>query len=53
MKSTEVEFLEERLALLETWLDNAVDDDDDDNKDLIEKREEYQGLKDEVIKIAW
>jgi len=49
MKSTEVEFLEERIALLETWLDNAVDDDDDDNKELIEKREEYQGLTDEII----
>ena len=47
MTSTEVEFLEERLALLEAWLESTKDD--DDNEDLIQKREEYRGLIEETI----
>mmetsp|Transcript_13716 Transcript_13716/g.34491 ORF Transcript_13716/g.34491 Transcript_13716/m.34491 type:complete len:490 (-) Transcript_13716:189-1658(-) len=47
MTSTEVEFLEERLALLEAWLEST--NDDDDNEDLIQKREEYRGLIEETI----
>lgn len=50
MKSTEVEFLEDRIGLLESWLENAVEDVDcDDNRELVQKREEYQALMDEVI----
>ena len=45
--SVEVEFLEERLALLETWLESTKDD--DNNEGLIEKREEYRGLIEETI----
>jgi hypothetical protein len=48
MASSEVEFLEERLTLLETWLESTKDD-DDNNEDLIQKREEYRGLIDETI----
>jgi len=49
MKSTEVEFLEDRIGLLESW-QNAVEDvDSDDNQELVQKREEYQALIDEVI----
>ena len=47
MASSEVEFLEERLALLETWLEST--NDDDNNEDLIQKREEYRGLIEETI----
>lgn len=47
MASTEVEFLEERLALLEAWLESTKDE--DDNEDLIQKREEYRGLIEETI----
>lgn len=48
MASSEVEFLEERLALLETWLESTKDD-DDNNEDLIQKREEYRGLIEETV----
>jgi len=48
MASSEVEFLEERLTLLETWLESTKDD-DDNNEDLIQKREEYRGLIEETI----
>uniref|UniRef100_A0A7S4AXD8 Uncharacterized protein n=1 Tax=Pseudo-nitzschia australis TaxID=44445 RepID=A0A7S4AXD8_9STRA len=48
MASSEVEFLEERLRLLETWLNNSPDD-DVNNEDLIQKREEYQGLIEETV----
>lgn len=47
MASSEVEFLEERLALLETWLESTKDD--DNNEDLIQKREEYRGLIEETV----
>eukprot|EP00536_Pseudo-nitzschia_multiseries_P018235 jgi/Psemu1/70476/estExt_Genemark1.C_22850002 len=47
MTSNEVEFLQERLYLLETWLSNTPDD--ENNEDLIEKRDEYKGLIDETV----
>ena len=47
MVSAEVEFLEERLGLLESWLESTKDD--GNNDDLIEKREEYRGLIEETI----
>jgi len=47
MASSEVEFLEERLALLESWIENTHDD--DDSEDLVQKREEYQGLIEETV----
>jgi len=47
MTSSEVEFLEERLALLEAWLEST--EEEDDNEDLIQKREEYRGLIEETI----
>jgi hypothetical protein len=47
MASSEVEFLEERLTLLETWLESTKND--DNNEDLIQKREEYRGLIEETI----
>ncbi len=47
MTSSEVEFLEERLTLLEAWLEST--EKEDDNEDLIQKREEYRGLIEETI----
>lgn len=47
MASSEVEFLEERLSLLETWLESTKDD--DNNEDLIQKRDEYRGLIEETV----
>mmetsp|Transcript_12072 Transcript_12072/g.28610 ORF Transcript_12072/g.28610 Transcript_12072/m.28610 type:complete len:466 (-) Transcript_12072:401-1798(-) len=47
MASSEVEFLEDRLALLETWLEST--EDDENNEDLIQKREEYRGLIEETV----
>ncbi len=47
MVSAEVEFLEERLGLLESWLESTKED--GNNDDLIEKREEYRGLIEETI----
>ena len=44
MVSSEVEFLEDRLALLETWLESTKYD-DDNNEDLIQKQDEYKGLQ--------
>ena len=48
MVSSEVEFLEDRLALLETWLESTKYD-DDNNEDLIQKQDEYKGLIEETV----
>ena len=50
MKSTEVEFLEDRIIVLDGWLENAGEDEDnEDYQALVQKRKEYEALSDEIV----